>query len=1414
MGILTTEATLLGVVNPNGLTTTTYFEYGPTGSLGSVANVILAPPDGSLHQAINATITGLQAGTVYYYRVVASNSAGQSVGTMASFTTSPTMPFLYTTTNNQITITKYVGSDAVVSVPQTINGNQVVTIGHMAFANTNVTSVTLPPSIVSIAAQAFQGCTSLANFMISGNVTSIGSYAFQACSNLTTIDIPASVTSIGDGPFAACGSMVSILVDPLSSSLSSLSGVLYDFNKQELIQCPAGMTGELIMPASVTQIRSLAFQNSKLSAITIGSGVTTVGSDTFRACHNLVSVVIPESVTSVSGTAFSACTSLTSISVAGTNPSYSSFNGVLFDKNREKIVSYPAGMAGAYNMPSGVQIVGAGAFAHCTKLTGINFPPGITTIEGWTFTGCSGLSELVIPNSVTTIGPGAFAYCTGLTGVAIPSSVTSIGEPSVNGYSAWSVFPGCSSLVAISVDPANPNYSSRNGVLFNKIQTVLLNFPGGKRGGYDVPSGVTRIHTAAFSYDANLVSITIPESVTAIGDNAFDACEGLTSATFLGDAPSMTNNFFRVATSFKVYFPSGKAGFTLPQWKGYPSYAFTVSPRAVWANTSGGSWMTDSNWQNLLIGDGSAKTCDFSTVNISGDQIVTLDGPRTIGNLRFGDATPSHNWTLATGSGGVLTLQSETGFPFIEVVNQRTAISTILAGFQNWVKSGDGTLSLSGINTHTGSIIVEAGTLNIQGANALGAVAHGTQVVSGASLEVQGGISLTAEPITLAGSGISDTGSLRSVSGNNTIPGSINLLGATRINSEQVGRALTLSNTGAITGTNNDLTIGGAGNTILNGAISTGAATFTKDGTGTVLLTSSANSALPTNVVVDQGILELTGWRWAGDSMTGAGVLTVNSEGTLRVSYPHALGGSNNGFGEKIIVNGGTFTLNSEQYLSDLELNGGTVNGTNEIRTPTTGSSFKVAGTVPSYISARVSHAYSDAVWTVANVTGNSDGDFMVSGSMTGSYGLAKAGAGTMVLTGANTYTGPTTVSQGTLQIGNGSTTGTLSTSSVITNNGTLVFNRSNTVSQGADFGDLTGSGSIVKTGSGALLFNRENSYGGYTTVGEGILQINDGARFSSRGITNNATIVFQLGVTATQTSIFRGTGITGNGGVVKKGLGTLGIDRANSYSGPTTIAEGTLAITSSGTLSVNSTITNDGTFQINRSGDTLQGTHFSGSPITGSGRLEKRGAGTLTLTAANTYTGETSVVAGTLKVAGNSINDTGKVTLSGGKIELESNVSETVGTLYFGSSQQYRGTWGSSQSSATHKDDARFTGTGVLIAAAGPMDYSAWASTNAPGQAADQDYDQDGVPNGVEYFMGTSDSGFTANPNLISGTVTWPKSPAFSGSYQIQTSTDLSNWTDVTNDPAQVTQAADSVIWTRPAVPGNRFVRLVVQPN
>ena len=463
-------------------------------------------------------------------------AVGESFGTNLTVSAVDTLTYgdyQYTVNNdNTVTITKYIGSDTEAVIPSAINGKKVTSIGNNAFyycssltsitipnsvtsignlafdSCSGLTSITLPNSVTSIGNSAFEYCKGLTSITLPNSVTSIGNSAFKYCSGFTSITIPNSVTSIGDGAFGFCEGLASIEVDTNNSAYSSENGVLFDKNKTTIITCPAGKKGTYTIPNGVTYIGNLAFYGCiGLTSITIPNGVTSIGNYAFEHCTGLTSITIPNSVTSIGNYAFDSCViltnitipssvtyigdlafcyciHLTSINVDTNNSKYSSENDVLFNKNKTTIITCPAGKKGTYT----------------------------------------------IPNSVTSIGDLAFEYCKGLTSITIPNSVASIGDRA---------FGGCTSLTSINVDTCNNEYSSENGVLFNKNKTKIITCPEGKNGIYTIPNGVTSIGKYAFGYCTDLISITIPDSVTSIGYMAFGGCTGLTSVTIPNNVTSI-----------------------------------------------------------------------------------------------------------------------------------------------------------------------------------------------------------------------------------------------------------------------------------------------------------------------------------------------------------------------------------------------------------------------------------------------------------------------------------------------------------------------------------------------------------------------------------------------------------------------------------------------------------------------------------------------------------------------------------------------------------------------------------------------------------------------------------------------------------------------------------------------------------
>jgi hypothetical protein len=299
--------------------------------------------------------------------------------------------------------------------------NSVSAIGDFAFYYcTSLGSLAIPGNPGAIGVSAFEGCLHLTNVLIADGVTSIGSSAFYYCPLLASVTIPSSVTNIGETPFGYCASLVSIGVDGQNADYSGANGALFDKSQTTLVEYPGGLGGAYTIPATVTNISSLAF----------------VG------CDGLTNVTIPGGVTSIQEQAFAFCANLDAITVETQNVVYSSLGGVLFDESQATLVEYPGGLQGNYTIPDSVTGIGDYAFAY-TAVAGVTIPDRVATIGAFAFLGCAGLGSVTIPGSVSSIGLGAFELCAGLTNAVVGDGVASIGEDAFTYTSLTSVtIPG------------------------------------------------------------------------------------------------------------------------------------------------------------------------------------------------------------------------------------------------------------------------------------------------------------------------------------------------------------------------------------------------------------------------------------------------------------------------------------------------------------------------------------------------------------------------------------------------------------------------------------------------------------------------------------------------------------------------------------------------------------------------------------------------------------------------------------------------------------------------------------------------------------------------------------------------------------------------------------------------------------
>jgi len=338
-------------------------------------------------------------------------------------------------------------------------------------------------------------------------ITSIGDWAFQECTNLASVTISNSVTEIGWGAFKGCTSLTSVTI-----------------------------------PDSITRIGTFAFDNCANLNITWYYNPALTAAN-FK--YNLKTVIIPDSVTSIEEYVFSNCTSLTVINVDSGNTTYSSDDGVLYNKNKTTLIACPTGKTGTYTIPSTVFNIGERAFYSCARLTNVTIPNNVTSIGDSAFSH-SGLTSISIPNSVTNMGGGTFSYCKKLTRVNIGNGVTGI--DSTKGLWSSGAFQECTSLASVTIS----NSVTEIGWGAFKGCTSLTSVT--------IPNSVTIIGYSAFS-KTGLREVTIPNNVISIEDYAFEDCTSLTRVTFQGIPWIYTNTSFPGDLGNK-YISGGRGRYT------------------------------------------------------------------------------------------------------------------------------------------------------------------------------------------------------------------------------------------------------------------------------------------------------------------------------------------------------------------------------------------------------------------------------------------------------------------------------------------------------------------------------------------------------------------------------------------------------------------------------------------------------------------------------------------------------------------------------------------------------------------------------------------------------------------------------------------------------------------------------------
>lgn len=493
----------------------------------------------------------------------------------------------------------------------------VTHIGNGAFGGcTKLTTVTIPDSTTSIGYNAFSGCLSLHGVEMPHSVTRVGEWAFANCSSLQFARLSTNLASVPWAMFGQCSSLTNVIIPETVTNIDNLA--FYSCSN----------LASVTVPSRVSRIGDRAFLLcTGLTNIALVSGLVGIGEAAFEFCANLASVTVPETVTAIADGAFRYCPGLISIEVDPLNATYSSVEGVLLDKSQRTLIQYPIGKPGSYTVPHTVSVLGSAAFRESVGLTNINFPEGLEVVGPYAFYGCSGLTSITLPASVVDLGFLAFAECRGLEHIALGTNLSSIGNSAFEGCTALTsvsipqsltnialnAFSDCSKLVEIQVSELNAAYSSNDGVLFNKQQTILIQYPVAKPGSYTVPegaltisasafrachgltnvllpSGLTNIQEYAFASCSGLTAVIVPGSVKFIGNFAFAGCTNLRGLYFEGDAPRIGAMFFNGHSQATVYYMPGAAGWPLTfggvptaLWKAPEGWHVTGAPTKAWS---------------------------------------------------------------------------------------------------------------------------------------------------------------------------------------------------------------------------------------------------------------------------------------------------------------------------------------------------------------------------------------------------------------------------------------------------------------------------------------------------------------------------------------------------------------------------------------------------------------------------------------------------------------------------------------------------------------------------------------------------------------------------------------------------------------------------------------------------------------
>lgn len=387
--------------------------------------------------------------------------------------------------------------------------------------------------VTGVGSDAFRDCPSLNSVVIPNTVTGIGEWAFYECTSLKSVNIPNSVTFIGEKAFYNCRSL----------------------------------EGDLTIPNAVTAIKEGTFYHcSLLHNVTIGNSVESIEGDAFNGCSSLETINVPSSVNKITGIgpkyrgAFYQCAPKKLIwnakNCGNGEMTTSNIEEVTFGYGVEVLPSVAGSKITTVSIPNTVITIGYGVFKDCKSLLSVSIPNSVTSIGDYAFSGCSSLLSATIGNGVTIIGRYAFSYCSSIGNSITLNNVSSLGEyafyccnslPNITmGNSITTIskqtFYGCESLSNLTIPASVATIEDMAFAYCPGLTSIKVNSGNSK---YDSRNNCNAvIETETNKLVVGCQNTVIPNTVTAVGNNAFRGCTTLTSITIPNSVASIGNNSF------------------------------------------------------------------------------------------------------------------------------------------------------------------------------------------------------------------------------------------------------------------------------------------------------------------------------------------------------------------------------------------------------------------------------------------------------------------------------------------------------------------------------------------------------------------------------------------------------------------------------------------------------------------------------------------------------------------------------------------------------------------------------------------------------------------------------------------------------------------------------------------------------